>query len=159
MKTFNRSSQFKDSPFKALRQLRTQCVKLEKISVRLRKRDESLFELCTRAIESEERERAKIYAKELAQVRTTINTVYKSELAIEYITIKLENLIGVLENMVIISYLINMEIKNRVYGIMVMLWKKLMKIASLCLIMMFTINLILKIKGRESLKLLSIKIQ
>ncbi len=93
MKSFNRSSQFKDSPFKALRELRIQCVKLEQISVRLRKRDESLFELCTRAIESEERERAKIYAKELAQVRTIINAVYKSEIAIEYITIKLENLL------------------------------------------------------------------
>lgn len=49
--------------------------------------------MCTRAIEKEERERAKIYANELAQVRTMLNAVAQSELAIEIIVMRLENFI------------------------------------------------------------------
>jgi division protein CdvB (Snf7/Vps24/ESCRT-III family) len=93
MKIFNRSPPFTDSALRVKRELRTHSEKLKKIHFKLRKRDSSLFEKCTRAIELEKNGRAKIYANELAKVRTTLDAVAQSELAIEVVVIRLENLI------------------------------------------------------------------
>ena len=91
MNIFKRSPPLTNSA-QLIRELRSQYAKLKQIIFKLRKRDSSLFEMCTRAIEKEERERAKIYANELAQVRTMLNAVAQSELAIEIAVLRLENL-------------------------------------------------------------------
>ena len=93
MNIFNRSPPFTESALRVKRELRTHYEKLKKIHFKLCKRDASLFEKCTRAIELEKSGRAKIYANELAKVRTTLNSVVQSELAIEVVVIRLENLI------------------------------------------------------------------
>jgi len=89
----NSSPHLTKSNSQFMRELMAQGGKLKKIIFKLQKRDESLFEMCTRAIEKEDRERAKIYANELANIRTILNAVAQSELAIEIVTTRLENLI------------------------------------------------------------------
>ena len=93
MNIFNRSPPFPESALHVKRELRVHYEKLKKIRHTLLKRDSSLFEKCTRAIELEKNGRAKIYANELAKVRTNLNAVAQSELAIEVVIIRLENLI------------------------------------------------------------------
>jgi len=91
MNPFNRSPPSTNFSSQLITELRTQSGKLKQIAFKLRKRDSFLLEMCTRAIEREERARAKIFANELAQVRTMLNTIAWSELAIERVVIRLEN--------------------------------------------------------------------
>ncbi len=90
MSVLNRSSLLTNAP-QLIRELNAQYTQLQRITGKLRKRDASLFEMCSQAIETEERDHAKIYAAELAQVRTMLNAVEQSELAIEFIILRLEN--------------------------------------------------------------------
>lgn len=75
-----------------IRKLKIQHVKLEQVTVRLRKRDRTLFETCTIAIKRKNRERATICANELAEVRKLLNIVVQSQLSIERIILRLETL-------------------------------------------------------------------
>ncbi len=77
---------------KAIRKLRIQHVKLERVVVRLHERDQVLFKRCTIAVENENRERAIILANELAEIRKLIGIVTQTQIVIERIVIRLETI-------------------------------------------------------------------
>lgn len=74
----------------AIRRLQIQHVKLERVIVRLRQRDQVLFGKCTIAVENENRERAIILANELAEIRRLLGIVTHTQIVIERVIIRLE---------------------------------------------------------------------
>ncbi len=74
----------------AIRKLKIEHVKLERVVVRLRERNRVLFEKCTIAVESENRERAIILANELAEIRKLLGIVTQTQIVIERVIIRLE---------------------------------------------------------------------
>lgn len=85
---------------KAIRKLKIQHVKLERVVVRLRDRDRVLFDRCTIAVENENRERAIILANELAEIRKLLGVVTQTQIVIERVIIRLET-IGELNRVVV----------------------------------------------------------
>jgi division protein CdvB (Snf7/Vps24/ESCRT-III family) len=77
---------------KAIRKLKIQHVKLERVVVRLRDRDRVLFDRCTIAVENENRERAIILANELAEIRKLLSVVTQTQIVIERVIIRLETI-------------------------------------------------------------------
>ena len=77
---------------KAIRKLKIQHVKLERVVVRLRDRDRVLFDRCTIAVENENRERAIILASELAEIRKLLGVVTQTQIVIERVIIRLETI-------------------------------------------------------------------
>ncbi|UCE43834.1 MAG: Snf7 family protein [Candidatus Bathyarchaeota archaeon] len=75
---------------KAIRKLKIQHVKLERVVVRLRQRDHVLFKRCTIAVENENRERAIILANELAEIRKLMGMITKTQIVIECVILRLE---------------------------------------------------------------------
>ena len=57
----------------------------------LQKRDSALFKKCLKAVETGKRGQSKILAAEIANIRTTKNSVVQSMLAIQWIAIRLKN--------------------------------------------------------------------
>lgn len=76
----------------ATRRLQVQKGNLELAATRLRNRDETLFETCARAISNGERERATIYAREIAEIKKIIYVVTQSQLSIEQVILRLETI-------------------------------------------------------------------
>ena len=72
-------------------QLKKQSAQLDQVSANLKERDRALFDLCARAIERSDMLRANIYANELNRVRQLKRMISQSQLAIDCITIRLEN--------------------------------------------------------------------
>ncbi|NIP67576.1 hypothetical protein GWN63_05370 [Candidatus Bathyarchaeota archaeon] len=91
-KLFGSSPPLEEVIPKAIRRLKIQHVKLERVVVRLRKRDQILFKRCTIAVENKNRERAIILANELAEIRKLIGTVTQTQIVIERIIIRLETI-------------------------------------------------------------------
>jgi len=60
--------------------------------VRLQERDRYLFKACTIAIKDSKRERAVMYATELAEVRKLVNLLGQTQIAIERIILRLETI-------------------------------------------------------------------
>ncbi len=81
-----------DAIFQAIQKLRIQRFKLERIIVRLKERDKILFESCVTSVKNQNKERATIFATELAEVRKLIETVSKTEITIERIILRLETI-------------------------------------------------------------------
>jgi len=77
---------------KAIRKLKIQHVKLERVVVRLRDRDRVLFDRCTIAVGNENRERAIILANELAEIRKLLRVVTQTQIVIERVIIRLETI-------------------------------------------------------------------
>ena len=75
----------------AMRKLEVQRVKLKQATVRLRERDRFLFEMCVTAARKN-RERAIIYANELAEVRKLLKIVAWSQLSLERVILRLETI-------------------------------------------------------------------
>jgi len=78
--------------FEATPKLKIQRFKLEKVIVRLRERDATLFKTCAQALENNSKERATIFANELAEVRKLIKIIAQTEILIERIILRLETL-------------------------------------------------------------------
>jgi len=89
---FNSSPRLGDLIFQTIHKLKVQRVKLEQVTVRLRERDRVLFETCAFAIRKKNKERAAMCANELVEVRKLLNTVVRSQLAIERIILRLETI-------------------------------------------------------------------
>ena len=89
-----------DAIFQAIHKLKIQQFKLEQVVVRLKERDKILFESCVTSVKNQNKERATIFATELAEVRKLIDTVSKTEITIERIILRLET-IKELSNVVI----------------------------------------------------------
>jgi len=72
--------------------LKIQRFRLEQVIARLRERDATLFKTCTKAVENKNKERATIFANELAEVRKLIKFISQTQILIERIILRLETL-------------------------------------------------------------------
>jgi len=73
-----------------VRRLRTQQLRLEQVTARLRERDKSLFNACVTQIKMKRQMRASICANELSEVRKILNMITQCQLALERIVLRLE---------------------------------------------------------------------
>lgn len=87
-----RSPPLEDRILQAMRKLKIQHVKLEQVSFRLRQRDRMLFARCTMAIKDQNKERAIVFANELAEVRKLITIVVQTQIVIERVILRLETI-------------------------------------------------------------------
>jgi len=72
--------------------LRIQRFKLEQIIVRLRERDTVLFKTCAKVLENKNKERAIIFANELAEVRKLVKIIAQTQILVERVILRLETL-------------------------------------------------------------------
>jgi len=79
-----------DTIYHAIYKLKVQRVRLEQVIIRLRERDKILFETCVTAIKNHNKDRALIFANELAEVRKLLNTVSQTQIVIERVILRLE---------------------------------------------------------------------
>ncbi|UCE29351.1 MAG: Snf7 family protein [Candidatus Bathyarchaeota archaeon] len=86
------SRPLEDRIFEAMRSLKFQHVKLEKVSFRLRQRDRKLFAKCTMALKQQNKDRALIFANESAEVRKLITIIVQTQLVIERVVLRLETI-------------------------------------------------------------------
>jgi division protein CdvB (Snf7/Vps24/ESCRT-III family) len=85
--------------FQTVRRLKTQQLRLEQATVRLRERDRTLFNACVAQVRLKRPERAVICANELSEVRKVLNMVTQCQLALERIVLRLETIKEVSEIM------------------------------------------------------------
>lgn len=85
--------------FQTVRRLKTQQLRLEQATVRLRERDKTLFNACVQQVRMKRSERAAICANELSEVRKVLNMVTQCQLALERIVLRLETIKEVSEIM------------------------------------------------------------
>ena len=78
--------------FEATRKLKIQRVRLEQVIIRLRQRDKNLFETCVWTVEKNNKERAIIYANEIAEIRKLTNLVAQTQIFLERVILRLETL-------------------------------------------------------------------
>lgn len=71
--------------------LKVQERKLERSSYHMQQRDQALYGKCVLAIQGKNTELASIYANECAELRKMAKVVLHSELALEQVTLRLEN--------------------------------------------------------------------
>ncbi len=101
VKNFFRSPPpLKEVIFKTIGHLKIQYVKLEQVTVRMRNRDEILFGKCIEAVKGKNRERAIVFANELAEVRKARNMLVQTQLAIERVILRLETIRDISDIMV-----------------------------------------------------------
>lgn len=81
------------------RQLKTQRARLEQATIRLRQRDETLFEEIISEISKHRQDRASIRANELAEVRKLLLMITQCQLALERVILRLETIKEVAEIM------------------------------------------------------------
>jgi division protein CdvB (Snf7/Vps24/ESCRT-III family) len=72
--------------------LRIQQSKLEQATFRLKERDRILFRTCVTSLKNNNKERAAIFANEIAEIRRLIKFLYNVELAIERVILRLETI-------------------------------------------------------------------
>ncbi|MEM3726580.1 MAG: Snf7 family protein [Candidatus Bathyarchaeia archaeon] len=72
--------------------LRIQQSKLEQATFRLKERDRILFRTCVTSLKNNNKERAAIFANEIAEIRKLIKFLYNVELAIERVILRLETI-------------------------------------------------------------------
>jgi len=65
---------------------------LEQASYRLKERDKILFESCMDALKKNNKERAAVWANEIAEVRRLLKFLYNVQLAIERVILRLETI-------------------------------------------------------------------
>jgi len=78
--------------FQTVRRLKTQQLRLEQATVRLRERDRTLFNTCVTQVRMKRPERAVICANELSEVRKVLTMVSQCHLALERIILRLETI-------------------------------------------------------------------
>jgi len=77
---------------KSVNQLRVQQHKIGQASFRLKERDKFLFQACVGALKQNNKDRAKVCANELSEVRKLVKFLYNVELAIERVILRLETM-------------------------------------------------------------------
>jgi len=75
-----------------VRRLKTQQLRLEQATIRLRERDKSLFNACVTQIKMKRQMRASLCANELSEVRKVLNMITQCQLALERIILRLETI-------------------------------------------------------------------
>jgi division protein CdvB (Snf7/Vps24/ESCRT-III family) len=86
------SPSIRDVATTTINTLQVQKNKLEQTSFRLKQRDRSLFATCVEASKVNNREKASIYAAELAEVRRVGQLIYGMQLNIEGVILRIETL-------------------------------------------------------------------
>jgi division protein CdvB (Snf7/Vps24/ESCRT-III family) len=86
----NRQQSILPTP-ESVNELKRQSMRLEQVHSKLRERDRTLFEMVGKAVQKKDAARAQIYANELSRVRHVKQVITQSQLAIDCITIRLEN--------------------------------------------------------------------
>jgi division protein CdvB (Snf7/Vps24/ESCRT-III family) len=76
----------------SLTKLRVQIEKLDHVYRGLKERDKQCFQVCIEAISSKDKEKAKIYADEVVEIRKMAKKVLHSQLVLEQVKIRLETL-------------------------------------------------------------------
>lgn len=77
---------------KSVQTLRIQRNKLQQTTYRLKERDKILFQTCISALNNKNKEKAAIFANEVAEVRKLLKFLYNVELAIERVILRLETI-------------------------------------------------------------------
>lgn len=90
MGILNRQQSILPTP-ESVNELKRQSMRLEQVNSKLRERDRTLFEMVGKAVQKKDTARAQIYANELSRVRHIKQVITQSQLAIDCITIRLEN--------------------------------------------------------------------
>ena len=90
MGILNRQQSILPTP-ESINELKRQSMRLEQVNSKLRERDRVLFEMIGKAVQKKDSARAQIYANELSRVRHIKQVISQSQLAIDCITIRLEN--------------------------------------------------------------------
>ena len=90
MGILNRQQSVLPTP-ESINELKRQSMRLEQVNSKLRERDRVLFEMVGKAVQKKDTARAQIYANELGRVRHIKQVITQSQLAIDCITIRLEN--------------------------------------------------------------------
>lgn len=90
MGILNRQQSILPTP-ESINELKRQSMRLEQVNSKLRERDRTLFEMVGKAVQKRDTARAQIYANELSRVRHIKRILTQSQLAIDCITIRLEN--------------------------------------------------------------------
>lgn len=90
MGILNRQQSILPTP-ESINELKRQSMRLEQVNSKLRERDRVLFEMVGKAVQKKDSARAQIYANELSRVRHIKQVISQSQLAIDCITIRLEN--------------------------------------------------------------------
>lgn len=73
----------------AIRQINIQISKLQNLSVRLKERDQKLFEMVVRSLQRHDTAHATIYANELSELRKMEKMVEQAKIALEQIVLRL----------------------------------------------------------------------
>ena len=90
MGILNRQQSILPTP-ESINELKRQSMRLEQVNSKLRERDRVLFDMVGKAVQKRDTARAQIYANELSRVRHIKRILTQSQLAIDCITIRLEN--------------------------------------------------------------------
>lgn len=90
MGILNRRQSILPTP-ESVNELKRQSMRLEQVNSKLRERDRTLFEMVGKAVQKKDTARAQIYANELSRVRHVKQIITQSQLAIDCITIRIEN--------------------------------------------------------------------
>ena len=103
IKLFQSPRPIGEAILQSTRQLKMQRVKLEQATIRLRQRDEVLFQECVAEISRNRQDRASIRANELAEVRKLLLMITHCQLALERVILRLETIKEVAEIMADLS--------------------------------------------------------
>ncbi|MGQ9514793.1 MAG: Snf7 family protein [Thermoproteota archaeon] len=76
----------------SITKLRVQIDKLDRVYRGLKERDKQCFQSCVEAISSKDKEKAKIYADEVVEIRKMAKKVLHSQLVLEQVKVRLETL-------------------------------------------------------------------
>jgi len=100
-------------------QLRVQSEKLRRTYQRLIARDRELFEACVAAEQELDRDRATIYANEIAQLRKMSRTILKSQISLDKVILRLETIkdVGDVMNVLAPATKIVKQIQTELSGI------------------------------------------
>ena len=90
VRLFHRAKPLRDAISDALRELQTQKNKLQNIGVRIQQRDRLLFNLCVSSTRGRNSDKASIFANELSELRKIANIVYRNQLSLEQLILRLE---------------------------------------------------------------------
>lgn len=82
----------KEMIFKAVPKLKAQRFKLGQVIFRLRERDALLFKDCAKALKIKDKERAKIFANELSEIRKLSTIISRLQILVERVVLRLETL-------------------------------------------------------------------
>ncbi|MCW4016312.1 MAG: Snf7 family protein [Candidatus Bathyarchaeota archaeon] len=89
---FRASPQFEKVVVEAVPKLKAQQYKLGQVIVKLTRRDKILFTTCATALQAKNKERAAIFATELAEVRKLTKVIYHTQILVERTILRLETL-------------------------------------------------------------------